>query len=181
MDKIKTVIEASYLPTRDAATLLNKEYGWQLDPELSRMDTKVFFDPQTNQAQILHRGSKRVVDDWLKTNLPLAFGSKDTERFKYAKDISQKAQEKYGNVHQWGHSLGGGLALANESKNGVTAVNPAIALPDIGKRYMESTEIVKKSLDPVSILSDLTFGGKRTTQASQSINPIAEHSYEAFY
>lgn len=178
MNKTKDVIRATYLPTKDAEKYLSK-YGWKLDPELSRMDTKVFYDPQTKQAQILHRGSKRIVEDWVKTNIPLALGRKDTERFKYAKDITQRAKEKYGDVYGWGHSLGGGLAL--ETSKNATAVNPAISPVDIGKTFMESQSIVKKSLDPVSVLSNLTFGGKRETQQSKTLNPLYEHSVESFY
>lgn len=177
MKKTKDVIKASYLPTKDAEKYLSK-YGWKLDPELSRMDTKVFYDPEKKQAQVLHRGSKRVVEDWLETNVPLALGRKNTKRFQYAKDITNKAKQKYGDVHSWGHSLGGALAL--DSSNKSTALNPAISTADIGRTFMESQEIVKKSLDPVSALSSLTFGGKREIQKSKSFSPFYEHSAESF-
>lgn len=177
MKKTKDVIKASYLPTKDAEKTLSK-YGWKLDPELSRMDTKVFYDPKSKQAQVLHRGSKRFVEDWVETNIPLALGRKDTKRFQYAKDITQRAKEKYGDVYSWGHSLGGALALQTSNKS--TVLNPAISPVDIGKTFMQSQQIVKKSLDPVSVLSGLTFGGNKEIQKSKTFSPFYEHSVESF-
>ena len=60
------LLRASYLPEKDAQSLLEKK-KYKIDPELSSPETKVFVD-ETNSPLILHRGTstvKDIIDDGL--------------------------------------------------------------------------------------------------------------------
>ena len=60
------LLKASYLPEKDAQSLLEKK-KYKIDPELSSPETKVFVD-ETNSPLILHRGTstvKDIIDDGL--------------------------------------------------------------------------------------------------------------------
>ncbi len=71
--RIKTILEASYKPQRQAQEDLGK-IGFEYDPELSTMENKVFFDKE-GKPSIAFRGSTRVTD-FLIEDPALALGIK---------------------------------------------------------------------------------------------------------
>ena len=86
MPDIKELLNASYKSQKEAQQLLDP-YGFKYDPQLSSMTEKVFLDQYGNPI-VLHRGSKRVVEDWLKSNVPLALGLESTSsRFQKRKQF----------------------------------------------------------------------------------------------
>ena len=65
-DDLGNLIKASYASQKGAQKILNNNYT--IDPQLSKMNTKVFVDKRTNKPVILHRGTttiKDVFDDGL--------------------------------------------------------------------------------------------------------------------
>ena len=65
-DDLGDLLKASYLPEKDAQSLLEKK-KYKIDSELSSPETKVFVN-EANTPLILHRGTstfKDVVDDGL--------------------------------------------------------------------------------------------------------------------
>ena len=71
-DNLKGILEASYLPQRQASENLQM-MGYKYDPELSTMENKVFVD-KDNKPHIAYRGSVRV-SDWA-DNLKMALTGK---------------------------------------------------------------------------------------------------------
>lgn len=174
---VKDFLQASYLPQKDAASFINQKYGYQFDPELSTMQTKVFLSPGSNEAIITHRGSKRIVDDWINTNLPLAVGMEGkTQRFQQAKTTLDLVKDKYPGfqITSLGHSLGGSIARNSGSDRSIT-YDAGYGLGDIGKNISQNERSIRASRDPVSSLSNVMFGKKEIVNVN-SINPLKIHS-----
>lgn len=174
-DNIQPILKASYLPQREAEQELSK-LGYAYDPELSSMDTKVFYDPKTNEPHIAYRGSVRAKEDWL-SNANIALGgksSKDTE----AVETAKKVQAKYGKAPTtYGHSRGGRSAeLAGEATGGKTYTYNKAALPqDAFKKIRKEQTDIRTSKDIVSQASIFQSGGNKVTIES----PITENYLSA--
>ena len=70
-DNLGDLLKASYLPEKDAQSLLEKK-KYKMDPELSSPETKVFVD-EANTPLILHRGTTLLMmvcwpSDWENTD-----------------------------------------------------------------------------------------------------------------
>lgn len=170
---IKTLLKASYLPQKDADKQL-QQYGWTYDPELSRMDTKVFTDKE-GKPVVLHRGSTRA-GDWLQTNTSLALGLEQySPRFKHAKDITEKAKKKYKQpVTAIGHSLGGALSEKTGADKIIT-YNKPVTLFDVGKIIPSNQLDIRTNFDPISALSSVQLP-KNKKKVKSSIFPLKAHS-----
>ena len=122
-------LKSSYLNTIEAEEKM-KKHNYKLDPELSNIQTKVFYNPEAdNPLLITYRGTKNLLND-IPTDIALGLGQlKHTQRYKDSKHIYQKAKEKYNsNALLVGHSLGGGLASAvSEPNDKVITFNKASA------------------------------------------------------
>ena len=178
--KVKDFLQASYLPQKEAAKFINEQYGYQYDPNLSSMQTKVFLSPGTQEAIVTHRGSKRIIDDWIKTNIPLAIGQEgNTTRFQEAKSTIQRVREQYPNYKtiSVGHSLGGALARNSDSDFSVS-YNPGIGIGNIGTVVKPNEKIYRTKGDVVSALSNVMFGN-RNENVINSLNPLTIHSYHS--
>jgi hypothetical protein len=175
------------MPARDIQNLLNKSYdpeissydGYEIDPELSGERVQVYKKKGTNEAVVVHRGTKGI-HDW-GNDLKLVLGSdlKDTARYKHADKIQKQAEAKYGaeNVTTLGHSLGSKLAsdVGRDSKEVITYNKPSL-YENYNANPKETT--IRTQYDPVSILlpnktSDIF------TIPSTSFNPLKEHSPDA--
>jgi hypothetical protein len=178
--KLKDFLKASYLPQKEAAKFINEKYGYEYDPNLSSMQTKVFLSPGTQEAIIAHRGSKRIIDDWINTNIPLAIGLEgNTKRFQEAKSTIQRIREQYPNYKtiSTGHSLAGALARNSDSDFSVS-YNPGIGIGSIGTVVKPNEKIYRTKGDVVSALSNVMFGN-RNENVINSLNPLTIHSYHS--
>ena len=84
---------------------------WQLDNELSNVDTAIYHNHKTRQTKVANRGSITGTD-WLVTDPHIAVGAEGRSgRFKRAVKQTKDAYQKHGyNVSVTGHSLGGSLS-----------------------------------------------------------------------
>lgn len=171
--RIKSILEASYKPQRQAQEDLGK-IGFEYDPELSTMENKVFFDKQ-GKPSIAFRGSTRVTD-FLIEDPALALGIK-TPKQKKAEELVKKVETKYGKpVDTYGHSLGGYRAETSGAKGNIYTYNKAVGLGQIGKKLPKTQTDIRTSKDIVSIGSLLQFGGnKKTIQSPVFQSEIASH------
>ena len=80
---------------------------WELDSELSNVDTGVWHNKNTKQTHVSNRGSTSGYD-WAVSDAQIATGTESSgNRFKRVVDTTSKAHDKYGyNVSTSGHSLG---------------------------------------------------------------------------
>jgi hypothetical protein len=81
---------------------------WELDNDLSNVDTGVWHNKSTQQTHVSNRGSTSGYD-WVVSDAQIATGTESSgSRFKRAVDTTSKAHQKYGySVSTSGHSLGG--------------------------------------------------------------------------
>lgn len=178
-EKIKTILQASYKPQRDAEADLAK-LNYSYDPELSTMENKVFVDKATGQPNIAYRGSV-TAKDWL-GNLKQIAGLRDTEAEKRVA-LAGKVREKYGVAPDtYGHSRGGRLSeLAGEQYGGRSYTYNKATLPkDIFKTIRPEQTDIRTDKDIVSKLSILQRGGKKTTKKTGIFtSEIASHGLSA--
>ena len=172
--ELKDLLGASYDPKID------KVGDFNLDNTISSGTSKVYYNQNTGQAVIAHRGTAGI-SDW-GNNAVYALGGKMayklTPRYKEAKKVQDKAEEKYGkqNVSTIGHSQGGLQAelLGGKSKEIIT-LNKAT-------RPFESN--TNKNQYDIRSIGDLVSGanpfGKKTNNdisiTSKTSNPLTEHS-----
>ena len=80
---------------------------WELDSDLSNVDTGVWHNKTTKQTHVSNRGSTSGYD-WAVSDAQIATGTESSgSRFKRVVDTTSKAHDKYGyNVSTSGHSLG---------------------------------------------------------------------------
>jgi len=124
--------------------------GFVLDKSLSNETAKVYYNPHTGQATIVHRGS-RGASDWL-NNAAYATGLYNTtNRYKQGEATQKAVEDKYGakNVSTIGHSQGAVLArkLGKNTKE-IINLNPLYT----GEKQGENEYIVNSSGDVVSSL-----------------------------
>lgn len=175
---IKPLLQSGYLPQSEAE-LAMKRRGYNYDSDLSSMETKVFV--KDGKPVIVHRGTttaKDMVDDSL-----LAIGlGKAGHRYKNARRVTKKAEEKYGQAADTlGHSYGGWLAEHSGGHGHTTTYNKAVGLADLGKHISNKQTDIRTDRDLVSYLSNTQTGGhKQTIKYNDGIplNFIAAHSID---
>lgn len=173
---MKPILEASYLNQKEAANKL-KNLGYTYDGQLSTNESKVFVDQQGN-PNIAFRGSQRIVDDFLKSDLLqlVGLGSYD-KRFQEAKRLTSMVEEKYGKpADVFGHSLGGKLAEVSGAKGNVYTYNKATGIADIGKTIPKNQKDIRTSGDVVSLIGTTQkHANKLKTINSKNLNAISAH------
>jgi hypothetical protein len=178
-DNTKLILEASYQPQREAEATLAKR-GYKYDTDLSTMENKVFYNPETNKPYIAYRGSVRV-SDWL-GNAKLALGLNDAEAEKRIQ-LAEKVKSKYGqSADIYGHSRGGFLAeQAGERYGGKVITYNKAALPsDVFKPIRKEQTDIRTSPDIVSAFSIFQKGGqKKTIKAPVNTKTIFSSALEA--
>lgn len=171
---LKKLLNASYKSQSEAQQLLSP-YGYSYDPEVSTMTDKVFLDRNGNPI-VLHRGSKRVIEDWLGSNLPLAVGlESQSPRFKKSKELIETLKQKYPDksITSVGHSLGGSIA-EKSGANKIVTFNKGVGLGDIGKSIPWHQTDIRTKYDIPSALSEYQTGGKKI-ELEGSLNPYTTH------
>jgi predicted esterase YcpF (UPF0227 family) len=180
-----TTLNGGALGARNLQSMLANTYdkkgknidGFEIDKNLSGKRTKVWYNPETNQSVVGHRGTANT-RDWI-TDARMAYGNETNNRFKHAKRIQKKAEAKYGqeNISTIGHSLGGRLAEKYGKKtNEVITVNKAVIPKTFLDRVPKNQYDVRSSRDVVSALPQVNKN-KHTIQA-ESWNPLTEHKTE---
>jgi len=148
------------LSVSDFANLLKASYnksppelinGFILDKSVSSDTAKTYYNPETNQAVIAHRGTQGL-SDWV-NNAVYAVGGlplyKYTSRYNEGKKIQDKAIAKYGlsNITTIGSSQGAILARdLGKNTHEVLTFNPAYR----GERRGDNEYSVKSTGDIVS-------------------------------
>jgi hypothetical protein len=173
--KFQDILKASYQPQAEAEATLAKQ-GYKYDPELSTMESKVFFDPATNKPSIVYRGSTRV-SDFLVEDPAIAFGI-ETKKQRQAKQLSKQVEMKYKQTPDtYGHSLGSMYAEKASRGGNVYTFNRAVGIADIGKTLSPKHTDIRTDKDVVSGLSLTQRGGKRQTiKTSPFTSIIGSHS-----
>lgn len=173
-ENLTDILTASYQPQREAEQTLTKR-GFKYDADLSSMESKVFYNPETNKPYIAYRGSVRV-SDFLYEDPALLVGYK-TQKQKKAEELVKKVEAKYQQpVDVYGHSLGGYRAEKSGALGKITTYNKATSLSDIGKTTSQKQTDIRKEGDIVSLISKTQKGGKRITQKPKikSINIVTQ-------
>lgn len=171
---LKELLTASYKSQREAQEML-KPYGYSYDPALSTVTDKVFLDKEGNPI-VLHRGSKRVVEDWLSSNLPLAVGLEGhSSRFKKGKELISELKQKYPSkqITSVGHSLGGAIAEKSGADKIIT-FNKGAGLGDISRSIPSTQTDIRTRYDLPSLLSTTQTGGKRI-ELPGVLHPVETH------
>lgn len=140
---IKSFIDESY--NKKAK---NKIDDYELDKSLSGDYAKVYYNPNTKHAVVVHRGTQGA-SDWL-NNVAYVIGAyKATNRYKTGKEIQEKAEKKYGksNVSTLGHSQGAMIAseVGKKSKE-IIKLNPAYK----GEKEGKNEYTIRSKSDVVS-------------------------------
>jgi len=130
------------------------DLGYKYDPELSTNESKVFVDKK-GRPNIAFRGSKRIVDDFLGSDLKLALGlEKYDKRFQEAKHLTKLVEDKYGKpANVFGHSLGGSLAEKSGANGKILTYNKGAGILDIGRTIPKNQTDFRNKNDVVSLLS----------------------------
>ena len=174
--KTAKILEASYKPQREAESSLS-ELGYKYDPQLSSMDTKVFYDPATNEPHIAYRGSVRA-SDWL-DNLNLGLGGKSYQK-EEAIQTAKKVKEKYGKAPTtYGHSRGGYFSeVAAEETGGKSITYNKATLPkDVFKKIGSNQTDIRTKYDIVSLPSYFQSATKKITLNTPfTLDVIKSHS-----
>jgi len=176
--------------SRDAQKLISLGYkpemksigDYELDPELSIDRARVYKNNKTGKAYVVHRGTHEA-SDWLNN---LVYGLSPslyryTQRYKTAKDVQEKALNKYGdNVDVIGHSQGAKLAemLSRGDKRvkDVITYNRPVGLKEAMTPLDKNVIDVRSSYDPVSALAPYQKGNKPVTIENKAWNPLEQHN-----
>jgi hypothetical protein len=146
--ELKAFLNESYV---EPSQRQNDIFGYFRDETIGGNYGAVYFNPEKNEAVVVHRGTDVTLGDW-KNNLIYADNLNNyvrTERFKIAKNIQDKAERKYGaeNIITIGHSQGGLLAnLLGEDTKETIIFNPAMKL----EKTRPNMTIVRSDKDVVS-------------------------------
>jgi hypothetical protein len=175
------------MAVKDIKHFLSKSYDknldnhgeYQIDKLLSGTRAQVYHNPNRNHTVVVHKGTD-YIHDWI-TDLRLGLGERSGKRFKHAKDVQQKAEQKYvnSNVSTLGHSLGSKLAeeASQNPKNEIITLNNPTVISDLIKKPKSNVYNIRTSMDPVSILRNVVPSKSKNdlTIKSTSFNPLIEH------
>ena len=127
--------------------------GYKLDKELSSTNQQVYYNPEHKKLVVSVKGTDMMSPrDW-GTDIFLGAGKlKDTNRYKEAKSVYDKAKNKYNPMQSSavGHSLGG--AIANYITSGNDKAYGLDAGYTIGQKARSNTTQYRSSGDVVSAL-----------------------------
>lgn len=181
-------IKGGKLSTSTFKNLLGASYdknqksidGFNQDTGLSTNTSKVYYNPQTGQTVVAHKGTSGFTD-WF-NNAAYAVGGetlyKTTPRYKEAKRVQKDAEKKYGreNISTIGHSQGGLQAeLLGKKGDEIITLNKATR-PFSNTKQSNQTD-VRTSGDYVSALNPFQPRSDITIR-SPTYNPLTEHSVD---
>lgn len=160
--------------------------GWTRDDDLSTPTSSVYRHDD-GRAVVAHRGTEGTLSDWgnnAKYGSTGETGYKQTKRFKDAKDVQKKAEDKYGQgkISTIGHSQGGLLAeLLGKNSHEIITVNKATS-PFSDNSGGKNQHDIRSDCDKVSMFktkkskNDTTIKGKKNMLGCK--DSIKEHSYD---
>jgi hypothetical protein len=126
-----------------------------LDKDLSSQRVKVYINPTTREAYVVHRGTASIQDVGNDLKMALGFDISSSKRVKHAKEIQKKTENKYGkdNVTTIGHSLGAKIAsdVGQDSKS-IINLNKAVIPSDLNKTLSSKEKNIRSKSDLISIL-----------------------------
>jgi len=174
VENIKKLIQQSY-----KSSLSNVD-DYVIDNELSGQRAQVYKKKGTNEAVVVHRGTKGLEDLGNDVKLALGFDISNTNRVKHAKEVQQKAEQKYGsqNVSTVGHSLGSHISSqVGQNSKEIINLNKAVVPANLGKTISSKETNIRSSKDVISSLLPFQRNrGKTITVENTSNNPLTEHS-----
>lgn len=164
------LMDLSYKPLPEAAHA-GARRGYNLDPELSSENTKVFVHQASGRPLVAHRGSKTFAD-WIVDDTMIATGKTDfSPRHWKARNVTKQAKNKYKRpVDAVGHSLGGRLAEHGGGDGHIVTYNKAAGINDVfsrpGKNWRQLD--MRTEGDVVSLLASRQ-NNTQTLPAPQSL------------
>jgi len=174
VENIKKLIQQSY-----KSSLSNVD-DYVIDNELSGQRAQVYKKKGTNEAVVVHRGTKGLEDLGNDVKLALGFDISNTNRVKHAREVQQKAEQKYGsqNVSTVGHSLGSHISSqVGQNSKEIINLNKAVVPANLGKTISSKETNIRSSKDVISSLLPFQRNrGKTITVENTSNNPLTEHS-----
>lgn len=190
---LETGLDVSYEGDLNKAQEELKPYGYKIDNELSNKETKVFYNPLENKMVFSVAGTNPFSSRDVGTDAYLAFlgnaGLKQTNRFKEAESVLNRARAKYKGSEKVliGHSLGNSVIsnLAKENEK-VLGFGTGSGFYQTAKAPLEQR--YRTFYDPLSLTSKATIipsyipkkkgnlRGKQKVDYPQGVFP--SHSYE---
>ena len=150
-----------------------------LDKNLTTSTGKVYYNPQTREAVVVHRGTQGGAD-WSNNLAYLSGTYESTDRYKQGKKVQDEAEKKYGakNISTLSHSQGSVLArkLGANTKE-IINLNPAYK----GEQELPNEYNIRSKSDVVSgILGVKQYlnpsKNVTTIESKSSFEPLGEHS-----
>jgi hypothetical protein len=145
--EIKNLLKLSY----DKRLVSYKNF--KLDPTLSGQRVKVYYNDKLGKAIVVHRGTQGVQD--MVTDAKSALGFDESNRIKYAEEIQNKAQKKYGadNIISLGHSLGAHInSVVSPDNQTQINLNRPVMPATINKKKGKKQVDIYHQYDLVSLL-----------------------------
>ena len=174
---LQNVLKSGYKPINDQEKNID---GYVRDDSLSGQRVQTYYNPDTGHAIINHRGTSASGKDWL-NNLAYATGLyKYTGRYKNAKDLQAKAEQKYGakNLTTTGHSQGAMLAeeLGKNSKESISLDRPANLSSLMKNKTKKNHYDIRTNNDLVSAMIPLQRKSNKAITIDAGIrNPLGAH------
>lgn len=166
-------LKIGYLRNENKQASALKQYGYELDRDLTNYDHLTAYNPQQKKLLYVVNGTNPLRPQDLYSDVALAVGQlKATPRFKSDKRSFERAKKKYNEdkVIIAGHSLGGGIAskLDNSPNTKILTFNPAATIGE--KRNIRETAY-RTGADIVSILKPKTKQTRQTVFDSTKLLP----------
>ena len=179
-------IQGRAISIKNLKTALDKSYGktkvtegfgdFEVDPSLTTRETQTYINKKTGQALVVHRGTASMSDVF--TDLAYSTTGYKGKRFKDAKKIQEKAENKYGaqNISTLGHSLGS-IVSSEVGKNSKEIINYNKPMTLFNKKQNNEYQISTKN-DPFSWFHKPKKNEKHVEIESKTIDPQHEHSID---
>ena len=171
----KRLLEKSYEPTVD-------DYNdFLVDKELSGKRVQVYYNPNTKQTVVTHRGSQGI-HDWINNFRYGVFNDTSSKRFKHSEKIARLAEQRYGGdseIINIGHSYGAKLAnTVAKPDQEVLSYNGATTVYDRFKQPRKRTTHVRNQDDVVSVLANNNVVNIRDKRQSK-FNILRNHGFDS--
>jgi hypothetical protein len=174
--RLSDALSGTYKSKKKSAEMMAKT-NYLFDPELSNIQSRVYFNHDENKLLVTFRGTKNILND-VPTDLAIATGTLPlTERYMSSKIIYDKAKNKYMGAQTTvlGDSLGGSLASAIGQKDdkivtfnkGAGILEPITKSKSNEKGYSWAGDIV----------SGLTLFNSNQKRIGNLKNPLSAHDY----
>lgn len=154
---------------------------YKVDKELSNKFVRVYYNPSSKWAVVVHRGSADLKDAFYDGQL--LFGITDNKRFKISAKVQKEAEKKYDpkRMTVLGSSLGGTLAETSAGKDVheiITAGKPVTPLQLLQNKGTRPNQFdVRTDTDVISVLKPLQKENKNdiTFESKTPLNPLKSH------